>query len=166
VETYAAVRLQLDTWRWEGVPFFIRAGKYLPVRATEVMVRFEQPPQAVFGRSDRGAPNHLRYRLAPSVEMGLGVRVKMAGEAMVGRDDELTFCRTAGDEMKPYERLLGDALRGDATLFAREDEIEAAWRVVDPGLDRATPVHAYEQRTWGPHEADRIIGEGGWHDPR
>jgi glucose-6-phosphate 1-dehydrogenase len=167
VETYAAVRLQLDTWRWEGVPFYIRSGKYLPVRATEVMVRFKQPPQAVFGRSDRGPPNHLRYRVAPSVETGLGVRVKVPGEAMAGRGDELTFCRCAGDEMKPYERLLGDALRGDATLFAREDEIEAAWRVVDPVLEKAAPVRPYEPRTWGPPEADQLIaGDGGWYDPR
>jgi glucose-6-phosphate 1-dehydrogenase len=167
VETFAAVRLELEAWRWEGVPFYVRAGKYLPVRATEVMVRFKQPPQAVFGRSDRGPPNHLRYRLSPSVETALGVRVKVAGEAMAGRNDELTLCRIRGDEMMPYERLLGDALRGDATLFAREDEIEAAWRLVDPVLGTAAPVLPYEPRTWGPPESDRLIAaDDGWYNPQ
>ena len=167
VETYAAVRLHLDTWRWEGVPFYIRTGKYLPARTTEVLVEFKRPPLAVFGKASHGHPNHLRYRLSPTVEMGLGMRVKVAGEQMMGRDVELQFCRCPGDEMAPYERLLGDAMRGDATLFAREDDIEAAWRVVDPVLDGATPLRLYEPHTWGPPEADQLIAtDGGWHDPQ
>jgi glucose-6-phosphate 1-dehydrogenase len=166
VETYAAVRLRLDTWRWEGVPFYIRTGKYLPVRATEVVARFKRPPQDIFGASDRQCPNHLRYHLAPRVEMALGMRVKVPGEAMAGRQVELECSRTPGDEMMPYERLLGDAMRGDATLFTREDEVEAAWRVVDPVLAAAPPVRPYEPRTWGPPEADQLVAaDGGWHDP-
>jgi glucose-6-phosphate 1-dehydrogenase len=166
VETYAAVRLHLDTWRWGGVPFYIRAGKVLPVRVTEVLIQFKQPPLAVFGKTEQ-ATNRLRYRVSPSVETALGVRVKVPGERMVGRDEELMFCRATGDEMKPYERLLGDAIRGDATLFAREDEIEAAWRVVDPVLGTSTPVYLYEPRTWGPPEADKLMAtDGGWVNPR
>jgi glucose-6-phosphate 1-dehydrogenase len=167
VETYAAVRLHLDTWRWEGVPFYIRAGKCLPMRADEVMVRLKQPPQAVFGKSDQANANYLRYRLSPTVETALGAQVKATGESMRGQNVELTFCRNAGEEMMPYERLLGDAMRGDPTLFAREDGIEAAWRVVDSVLDRATPVRQYEPRTWGPPDADQLIAaDGGWHNPK
>jgi glucose-6-phosphate 1-dehydrogenase len=166
VETFAAVRLQLDTWRWAGVPFYIRSGKYLPVRATEVIARFKRPPEDVFGTPDRATPNVLRYRLAPTVCTALGARVKIPGEAMVGRDVELEYCRTPGDEMAPYERLLGDAMRGDATLFTREDEVEAEWRVVDPLIAAPPPVRPYEPRTWGPPEADALVaGDGGWENP-
>jgi glucose-6-phosphate 1-dehydrogenase len=158
--------MELDTWRWAGVPFYIRAGKYLPVRATEVIARFKRPPEDVFVTPDRAPPNVFRYRLAPSVCAALGARVKIPGEAMVGRNVELEYCRTAGDEMAPYERLLGDAMRGDATLFTREDEVEAEWRVVDPVVAAPPPVRPYEPRTWGPPEADALVaGDGGWQNP-
>jgi glucose-6-phosphate 1-dehydrogenase len=167
VETFAAVRLHLDMWRWAGVPFYIRAGKYLPVTTTEVVVELKRPPQNVFGEQHPGRPDHLRFRLSPDVVMALCARTKVPGEAMVGENVEL-IARHApgGDEMAPYERLLSDAMRGDATLFAREDAIEAAWRVVDPILGNATPIHPYDQDTWGPPEADKLIApDGEWHDP-
>jgi glucose-6-phosphate 1-dehydrogenase len=168
VETFAAVRLHLDMWRWAGVPFYIRTGKCLPVTTTEVVVELKRPPQNVFGEQHPGHPDHLRFRLSPDVVMALCARTKVPGEAMVGENVEL-IARHApgGDEMAPYERLLSDAMRGDATLFAREDAIEAAWRVVDPILGNATPIHPYDQGTWGPPEADTLIAsDGAWHDPR
>ena len=167
VETYAAVRLAIDTWRWAGVPFFLRAGKCLPVTATEVMVTLKSPPQAVFGEIEPSQPNFLRFRLSPNVLIALGARAKVPGEAMIGEEVELVARHHAGDEMAPYERLLGDAMRGDATLFAREDSVEAAWRVVDSVLGNVTPIHRYEPNTWGPDEADVLVAaEGGWHNPQ
>jgi glucose-6-phosphate 1-dehydrogenase len=166
VETFAALRLHIDTWRWAGVPFYIRAGKCLPVTATEVLVEFTRPPQAVFGEVEPRGTNNVHFRLGPDVFIALGARAKKPGEAMVGEEVELVARHHAGDEMAPYERLLGDALRGDASLFAREDSVEAAWRVVDPVLGSVTPVHAYEPQTWGPAEADRLTAhEGGWYNP-
>jgi glucose-6-phosphate 1-dehydrogenase len=166
VETFAAVRLHLDTWRWAGVPIYIRAGKMLPVTVAEVMIQFKRPPQDVFGEDQPIGSNYMRFRLSPTVEAALGARAKVPGEAMVGNAVELLAARQGGDEMTPYERLLGDAMRGDPTLFAREDAIEAAWRVVDPVLDGATPVYTYEPHTWGPPEADQLIAaDGGWHAP-
>ncbi|MGI8856925.1 MAG: glucose-6-phosphate dehydrogenase, partial [Thermomicrobiales bacterium] len=151
VETFAAVRLHLDMWRWAGVPFYIRAGKYLPATTTEVIVELKRPPQNVFGEKNPGRPDHLRFRLSPDVVMALCARTKMPGEAMVGENVELIARHTpGGDEMAPYERLLSDAMRGDATLFAREDAIEAAWRIVDPILGDAAPIHTYDKNTWGP----------------
>jgi glucose-6-phosphate 1-dehydrogenase len=167
VETFAAIRLAIDTWRWAGVPFFLRAGKRLPVTVTEVMVTLKRPPQAVFGEIEPGQSNYLRFRLSPNVVIALGTRAKVPGEAMIGEDVELVARHHSGDEMAPYERLLGDAMRGDATLFAREDSVEAAWRVVDPVLGNATSVYRYAPNSWGPHEADAlVVGEGGWHNPR
>jgi len=167
VETFVAVRLAIDTWRWAGVPFFLRAGKRLPVTATEVMVTLKRPPQAVFGEIEPRQSNFLRFRLSPNVVIALGARAKVPGEAMIGEEVELIARHHSGDEMAPYERLLGDAMRGDATLFAGEDSVEAAWRVVDPVLGDATPVYCYAPNTWGPHEANALVGgEGGWHDPR
>jgi glucose-6-phosphate 1-dehydrogenase len=167
VETFAAVRLQINTWRWAGVPFYIRAGKCLPVSATEVMVHLQRPPQVVFGEDDSARSNYYRFRLSPHVWISLGARAKVPGEVMAGEEVELVARHHHGDEMTPYERLLGDAMRGDATLFAREDAVEAAWRVVDPILGNVTPVYEYEPNTWGPREADAIIaGNGGWHNPR
>ena len=167
VETYAAVRLAIDTWRWAGVPFFLRAGKRLPVTATEVMVTLKRPPQAVFGEIEPRQSNFLRFRLSPNVVIALGARAKVPGEAMIGEEVELIARHHSGDEMAPYERLLGDAMRGDATLFAREDSVEAAWRVVDPVLGNVTPVYRYEPNTWGPQEADALVaGAGSWHNPR
>ena len=149
VETFAAVRLFIDTWRWAGVPFYIRAGKCLPVTATEVIVNFKRPPRETFEEKSRGLPNRLRLRLSPEVVIALGMRVKLPGERMEGEDVELIAMHQPGDEMSPYERLLGDALRGDQSLFAREDSIEAQWRIVEPVLDNATPVYEYEQNTLG-----------------
>ncbi|HVC79514.1 MAG TPA: glucose-6-phosphate dehydrogenase [Chloroflexota bacterium] len=166
VETFSALRLHIESWRWAGVPFYIRTGKCLPVTSTEVLVELKRPPQAVFGHAEPGQTNFLRFQLSPSVLISLGARAKMPGEAMVGEEVELVASHQGTDEMSPYERLLGDALRGDATLFARQDSVEDAWRVVDPILGNVTPVHEYEQGSWGPVEADRIIArDGGWHVP-
>jgi glucose-6-phosphate 1-dehydrogenase len=166
VETFAAVRLRIQTWRWAGVPFYIRAGKCLPVTATEVRVEFKLPPQAVFDATPLRQADYVRFRLSPNVTISLGARVKIPGETMVGEGVELVLRYSAGDEMTPYERLLGDAIRGDATLFEREDSVEAAWGVVDPVLGRNTPLHEYEPGSWGPGAADQLIApDGGWHNP-
>jgi glucose-6-phosphate 1-dehydrogenase len=166
VETFAAVRLHIDSWRWAGVPFYVRAGKRLPFTATEVLVELKPPPQTVFDETEPGQSNDLHFRLSPNVFISLGARTKVPGEFMVGRKAELVACQHAGEEISPYARLLSDALRGDPSLFGREDALEAAWRVVDPILGNATPIHEYEPNTWGPPEADRIItGAGGWHNP-
>jgi len=167
VETFAAVRMAIDTWRWAGVPFLLRTGKCLPITATEVMVALKRPPQAVFGELEPRQSNYFRFRLGPNVVIALGTRAKVPGEAMMGEEVELVARHQAGDEMMPYERLLGDAMRGDASLFAREDGVEQAWRVVDSILGNVTPIHAYEPNTWGPPEADTLLaGTGGWHNPQ
>jgi len=167
VETFAAVKLYINTPRWEGVPFYIRTGKRMPVTATEVLVELKRPPQTVFDAINQNQANYFRFRLSPNVAISLGARVKVPGEAMVGEGVELVVRQVLTDEMTPYERLLGDAIRGDATLFVREGGVEAAWSVVDPVLRNATPVHEYEPNTWGPIEADQIIaGDGGWHNPK
>jgi glucose-6-phosphate 1-dehydrogenase len=166
VETFAAVRLFIDSWRWDGVPFCIRAGKCLPVTVNEVVVEFRRPPRDVFREAMPARPNHLRMRLSPEVLIALGVRVKRAGESMSGQDTELIAMHRPGEEMSPYERLLGDALRGDSSLFARQDAIDAQWRIVDPVLGNVTPLHTYAPGSWGPAEAAQIIGGGeGWLDP-
>jgi len=164
VETFAALRLEVDSWRWDGVPFFIRAGKCLPVTATEVRVSLRRPPLV---RPLPHQGNYLRFRLNPQLEIALGARVKQPGEMMLGDPTELAFVqRSDCDPMDPYERLLGDAMEGDATLFARQDAVEAAWSIVDPVLDGATPVIEYEPGSWGPKEAERLTADvGGWHDP-
>jgi glucose-6-phosphate 1-dehydrogenase len=167
VETYAAVRLFIDTWRWADVPFFIRAGKCLPVTATEVVVDFKRPPRETFGEEVKGLADHLRLRLSPEVLIALGMRVKVAGEQMIGEDVELIATHQTGSEMAPYERLLGDALKGDQTLFANEASVEAQWQVVDPVLADPPPSIAYEPGTWGPAEADRLTADyDGWLDPK
>jgi glucose-6-phosphate 1-dehydrogenase len=166
VETFAAVELQIDSPRWAGVPFYIRAGKCLPVTTTEVLVRLRRPPQNVFHERDEGLPNSVRFRLSPEGIIALGARAKMPGEAMAGEAIDLAVCYHTPDEMEPYERLIGDAMTGDATLFAREDAVEAAWAIVDPILKMPTLLHAYEPNTWGPPEAARITARhGGWHSP-
>jgi glucose-6-phosphate 1-dehydrogenase len=166
VETFAAVRLQVDSWRWAGVPFYIRAGKCLPVTATEVLIELKRPPLALFPDSAAAPPNRFRFRLSPHVVLSLGARAKLPGEAMQGEDVELIACHDRGDEMAPYERLLRDAMRGDQMLFAREDSVVEAWRVVDPVLGSRTPLFEYESGTWGPAEADRLLQNGaGWHNP-
>ncbi len=167
VETFVALRLHIETWRWAGVPFCIRAGKELAATATEVMVELKRPPQAVFDGIGMNGANYLRFRLSPDVFISIGAKVKKPGEEMVGEDAELIAHQRDAEEMLPYERLLGDAIRGDPTLFAREDSVEEAWRVVDPIESTPTPVYKYEPNTWGPPEADAIIaGNGGWQNPK
>jgi glucose-6-phosphate 1-dehydrogenase len=165
VETFAAVQLQVDNPRWAGVPFYIRAGKCLPVTCTEVLVDLKAPPRAVFEKIAR--PNYVRFRLGPDVAIALGVRTKTPGEAMVGQEVELLATQGISDEMDAYERLLGDAMKGDSILFAREDAVEAEWRIVAPILASTAPPHEYQPGTWGPVEADRLIDRsGGWHKPQ
>lgn len=166
VETFAAVKLYLDTWRWAGVPFYIRAGKNMPVTCTEVLVQLKDPPHTVFNENVQEHVNHFRFRLSPEVLVALSARSKLPGEGMHGEEVDLIARHRPVDEMAPYERLLHDAMRGDPSLFVREDAIEAAWSVVDPVLDGATPVYEYEPDTWGPAQAEQIIaGDGGWHNP-
>jgi glucose-6-phosphate 1-dehydrogenase len=166
VETFAALKLYLDTWRWADVPFFIRAGKCLPETATEILVEFKTPPLALFGEVEPPQSNYYRFRLSPDVLISLGARTKVPGEAMWGEGVELIVRSHHTDGMPPYERLLGDAMRGDPTLFVREDAVEAAWEVVDPVLENVPPVYEYAPNTWGPPEADRIIErDRGWHNP-
>jgi glucose-6-phosphate 1-dehydrogenase len=164
VETYAAVRLHIDSWRWDGVPFFIRAGKCLPLSATEVLVSLKRPPLRRVGPEET---NHLRFRLSPDVIIALGARIKKVGEQMVSEPTELKMVHQADpEEMEAYERLLGDAMVGDATLFARQDSVEAAWGIVEPILGSSTAVHEYEPGTWGPADAARLTADvGGWHTP-
>jgi len=167
VETFAALRLHIDNARWEGVPFYIRAGKQLPVTCTEVMVELKPPSRAIFGADDPGSPNYFRFRLSPDVLISVGARTKVPGESMVGSATELIAHHRPGEEMTPYERLLGDALHGDAALFTRGDTVEAAWRVVDPVLgSAAVPVAPYEAGTWGPAAAGQLMaGDDEWHNP-
>jgi glucose-6-phosphate 1-dehydrogenase len=165
VETYAALRLGINSWRWHGVPFFIRAGKELPVTCTEVLVQFRKPP-AVF--SLLTPPNYLRFRISPDIVLALGVMAKVPGEDMAGHEVEMLASHHPGkDEMDAYERLLGDAMKGDATLFARQDYVEEAWRIVERLLQADSQVHDYEPRTWGPSCVDQSVAPaGGWHNPQ
>jgi len=167
VETFAALRLQIDSWRWSGVPFYIRAGKCLPVTATEVVVDMQPPPANVFGNYAVSPPNYLRFRVGPDVAIALGAHAKQPGAAMQGRDVELFVSQQEAEEMDAYERLIGDALIGDAVLFAREDEVEAAWAVVDPVLRGQKPPYEYAKGSWGPRQADELIVNEpcSWHNP-
>jgi len=163
-ETFAAMRLSVHSWRWSGVPFYIRAGKSLPVTCTEVLVRFRQPP-TVFPTAIK-APNYMRFRISPEVESAFGLTAMDAEDKLVGQQVELLAHRSPpAGEMDAYERVLTDAMAGDATLFAREDYVEEAWRIVDPVLKTGTPVHAYEPGTWGPSEVSAVTPSGGWSDP-
>ncbi len=169
VETYCALRLFIDSWRWAGVPWYIRAGKRLAGTATEVLVELKPPPQALFSDSSRsrGQANYLRFRVAPGPAIALAARVKRAGEEFVG--DQREFCLMEGElaDDAPYDRLLGDAMAGDNSLFTREDAVEAAWGVVDPVVKRHRPVIPYKSGSWGPKEADTLVAaSGGWHNPR
>jgi glucose-6-phosphate 1-dehydrogenase len=168
VETFAAMELHLDSWRWNGVPFFIRAGKRLAVTGTEVMVELRRPPQNVFREPTPPHTNYFRFRLGPGqVSIAAGALSKRPGTAMAGNAVELLVCNTMDDEAQAYERLIGDAMAGDATLFARQDGVEAAWRVVDPILKLERPLSFYQPSGWGPREADRMIEPfGGWHNPK
>jgi glucose-6-phosphate 1-dehydrogenase len=167
VETYAALRLDIDSPRWAGVPFLIRAGKRMAVTATEVMVRLRTSAHPLFDAAP-GDANHVRFRVGPDrVVIGLGVRTKAPGEEMQGRSDELLMCDQAAGAVSAYERLIGDALRGDATLFARQDSIEVAWQIVDDVIgEQAIAPLQYEPGSWGPKEADALVEDGGWHDPQ
>jgi glucose-6-phosphate 1-dehydrogenase len=165
VETYVAARFSIDTWRWAGVPFLIRAGKCLPVSATEVVVEFRRPPLELFGELVPSHSNHLRMRLDPELRIALGLRVKVPGEQLAGEDVELVATELPPEGWPPYERLLGDALEGDGELFARADIVMAQWRIVEPVLGDVTPLHEYEPGTWGPDEADGLMVAGGWTDP-
>ena len=166
VETFAALRLHIDTWRWSGVPFYIRAGKCLPISATEVRVTLMRPPLSIFDPSDAMPSNYFRLRLSPEVVISTGALVKRDGEDMRGEPVELTARHQSKTEMAPYERLLGDAVRGDNSLFTRDDSVEAAWRVVDPILSGGLPVSEYEPGSWGPKQSDDIVNGGDrWHDP-
>jgi glucose-6-phosphate 1-dehydrogenase len=165
VETFAAVRLHVDTWRWDGVPFFIRAGKCMPVTTTEILVTLRRPPLSTLAP---GRGNHVRFRLSPEISIAFGARVKAPGGGLATQAVELSAVHhPTGDDMDAYERLLGDAMEGDAMLFTREDEVEAAWQVVQPIVGADTPVIEYEPGTWGPDEANRLVDDiGGWHDPQ
>jgi len=165
VETYVALRLHVDSWRWAGVPVYIRAGKRLPLTAAEVVVEFHRPPREVFG--EQGAPSHVRWRLSPDVCVAMGLRVKHPGERMTGEAVELTLTEQAACLTPPYQRLLGDAMRGDSDLFGRQDVVDAQWRIVEPVLDDPPPCHEYEPGTWGPEAADALIGsDGPWRNPQ
>jgi glucose-6-phosphate 1-dehydrogenase len=170
VATYAALRLYVDSWRWYGVPFYVRAGKSLATTCTEVMVELRRPPPVVFKEPEPEMGNFVRFRLNPQVSITVGARAKEPGEKMVGRPVQLTVVDTpaqgGGHGMDAYERLLGDAMAGDATLFARQDVVEAAWAIVDPVIHGPSALHLYEPGTWGPAEADQLVTEvGGWNTP-
>jgi glucose-6-phosphate 1-dehydrogenase len=167
VETFAALRLHIDTWRWADVPFYIRTGKCLPISATEVVVNLKQPPLAIFDASESMPGNYFRLRLSPEVVIGEGALVKRNGEDMRGEPVELIARHSTQTEKSPYERLLGDAIRGDTTLFTQDDSVEAAWRVVDPVLRDPLPVVEYEPGSWGPAAAAAVVaGDEVWHDPK
>jgi glucose-6-phosphate 1-dehydrogenase len=168
VPTYAAVELRIDSWRWEGVPFFVRAGKALADSVVEVMVELRHPPNVVFGERQPHDANHVRFRLSPKIEIAIGARAKRPGEDMVGDDLELSVVETPAEgRMDAYERLIGDAMDGEQALFARQDLVEAAWAIVDPVLGSDLRVATYEQGSWGPREANALVESvGGWRVPR
>jgi glucose-6-phosphate 1-dehydrogenase len=166
IETFAALQLHIDTWRWADVPFYIRAGKCLPISATEVTVTLKRPPLAVFDPNETMPRNYFRLRLSPEVVISEGALVKRNGEQMHGEPVELIARHRSDTEKSPYERLLGDAIRGDTSLFTQDDCVEAAWRVVDPILTAALPVLEYQPGTWGPPASAGVVNDGDtWHDP-
>ena len=168
VETFCALRLWIDSWRWDGVPWYVRAGKCLPIKAAEVLVQLKSPPAQLFGDSapKNGRANYVRFRLAPNAAVALAARVKRAGKEFVGDQRELYMAEEWPNEETPYERLLCAAMEGDGALFTREDAVEAAWSVVDPVLEDHSKALPYEPDTWGPSESDQLIAaDGGWHNP-
>ena len=169
VETFCALRLLIDSWRWEGVPWYLRSGKYLAETASEVLVELKAPPQRLFAdcAPTNGRTNYVRFRLSPSAAIALAARVKLAGKEFIGDQRELYLSEEMPKQELPYERLLGDAMAGDGALFTREDAVEAAWAVVDPVLKNHHRVRPYKRGSWGPKEADAIISSNGfWHNPR
>jgi len=169
--TYAALRLYVDSWRWEGVPFYVRAGKSLAATCTEVTVELRRPPPVVFPEPRPAAGNYVRFRLSPQVAIAIGARAKRPGELMAGEPVELSVVEQPEQgkdgRMDAYERLLGDAMAGDATLFARQDVVEAAWAIVDPVIHGPSPMYDYDAGSWGPAEADALVAEvGGWNTPQ
>jgi glucose-6-phosphate 1-dehydrogenase len=165
VETFAALQLEIDSWRWRGVPFYIRAGKCLPVTCTEVLVQLHQPPTMYQGYDLQ--PNACRFRISPDVTLAFGLNVMAPSEETSQSVELLASHHPGADEMDAYERVLGDAMAGDASLFAREDYVEEAWRIVDPVLKASTPVYDYEPGSWGPPEVEQSVSPaGGWHNPR
>jgi glucose-6-phosphate 1-dehydrogenase len=168
VETYCALRLFIDSWRWEGVPWYLRSGKYLPDTATEILVELKPPPQKLFADATDPATrsNYMRFRVSPNAAVALAARVKLAGQEFIGEQRELYLSEEQTGEETPYERLLGDAMKGDGALFTREDAVEAAWLVVDRVLKHHHRVRPYNRGTWGPKDADALIAaDGGWHNP-
>jgi glucose-6-phosphate 1-dehydrogenase len=166
VETYVAIRLAAETWRWAGVPILIRAGKCMPVTATEITITFKEPPHDVFGIEPVRPQDALRFRIWPETAVGLTLHGKKPGAGWEPQPEELTFAQQPGSDMRAYDRLIGAALDGDRWLFARQDTVEAAWRVVDPVLGDVVPVHPYTRGSWGPSEADRLLPDRDtWLDP-
>jgi glucose-6-phosphate 1-dehydrogenase len=166
VETYVAVRLSADTWRWAGVPIVIRAGKTMPVTATEVAITFKDPPHDVFGIEPERPADMLTFRIWPETAVSMTLQGKKPGAGWEPQAEQLTFAQQAGSDIRPYDRLIGAALDGDRWLFARQDTVEAAWKIVDPVLGDAVPTHPYAQGSWGPPEADRLLpARDTWHDP-
>ncbi|MGA7193157.1 MAG: hypothetical protein WBW94_05945, partial [Anaerolineales bacterium] len=168
VETYCAVRLFIDSWRWEGVPWYLRSGKYMAQTADEVLVELKLPPQRLFDDSHPavGRANYIRFRISPNSVIALAARIKRSGKEFVGDQEELYLTEEQPNEETPYERLLGDAMSGDGALFTREDAVEAAWAVVDPVLKNHPKAYPYPRGIWGPKEADALIAkDGGWHNP-
>jgi glucose-6-phosphate 1-dehydrogenase len=170
VETFCALRLFIDSWRWEGVPWYLRSGKYLADTASEVMVELKPPPQRLFADSaptpKTGPANYVRFRHSPNSAIAIAARVKLAGKEFVGEQRELYLSEEQQGQESPYERLLGDAMSGDGALFTREDAVEAAWAVVDPVLKNHHRVRPYRRGSWGPKEADALIApDGCWHNP-
>jgi len=169
VETFCAMKLFIDSWRWEGVPWYLRSGKCLPDTAHEVLVELKRPPQRLFADSapKSGPSNYLRFRISPTSAIALAARVKRAGKEFIGDQRELYLIEEQPGEESPYERLLGDAMAGDGALFTREDAVEAAWAVVDPVLKKHSRARRYKRRSWGPKEADALIAaDGCWHNPK
>jgi glucose-6-phosphate 1-dehydrogenase len=164
VETFAALKLEVNSWRWQGVPFYIRAGKSLPATCTEVVCRLRKPPTII--PADALTSNYFRFRISPDVAVAMGMTVMAPGEKMAGEPAEMVGSEHPNaEDMDAYERVLGDAMAGDATLFAREDYVEEAWRIVDPLLQKATPVYPYEPHSWGPKEVEQVTPAGGWQNP-
>ena len=168
VETFCALRLFVDSWRWDSVPWYLRSGKYLPNTVTEILVELKPPPQKLFADATDPSTrsNYLRFRVSPNASVALAARVKLAGQEFIGEQRELYLSEEQTGEETPYERLLGDAMKGDGALFTREDAVEAAWVVVDRVLKHHRRVRPYKRGTWGPKEADALIAaDGGWHNP-